>query len=178
MRRDYITLEQKCFWLSLKLSAADVLSQRRQQSILQTWSSDAEASVMHQVMMCAVLLSSLSVNCDWLLHMWNCVVIGCWLSLWNVIGHCVCMSMMWWVSDYYGETLLVTVCVGVRCDWLIDGSSGLLRGLPARRWNNPLWHVSEGLSPCLSWTGAWTGTGGQMELSALCECYFCDTDLT
>jgi len=41
----YLTPNQKCFQLSLKLSIASVLSQRRQQSVPHTWSSDAETSV-------------------------------------------------------------------------------------------------------------------------------------
>ena len=45
MRRDCLTPKQKCFQLSLKLSIANVLSQRRRQHVPHTWSSDAETSV-------------------------------------------------------------------------------------------------------------------------------------
>ena len=67
------------------------------------------------------------------------------------------------------EPRLVTVYMWVCCDWCIDGPSRLLWGLPTRWWNNSLWYVSTGLSPCLSWTWTWASTWGKMELSALCE---------
>jgi len=82
---------------------------------------------------------------------------------------------MWVCCDW---SVIITVkCdwllhMWVCCDWCIDGPSRLLRGLPARRWNNSLWYVSKGLSPCLSWTWTWASTWGKMELSALCECIY------
>jgi len=45
MQHGYLTLKQKCFQLSIKLSVANVLLQRWRQHIPHTWSRDAETSV-------------------------------------------------------------------------------------------------------------------------------------
>ena len=50
-----------------------------------------------------------------------------------------------------------------------DGSSGLLWGVPAGRWDHPLRYLPQGISLGVSGPRAWAGTGRQMELSTLCK---------